>query len=636
MDTIITVPSLMQEWDWTENGNKGYDPKRITLGSSIKAYWICSNGHKWQASVKNRVNGSACPYCSGKLPIVGETDLSTLYPNLAAEWHPIKNGSLNPNSVTVKSGKTVWWLGKCGHEWQSTVYHRTEGQNCPICSSHKLLKGYNDLKTLYPEIASEWHPTKNGTLSPSEVFSMSNRKVWWLGKCGHEWRCQISCRTKNGNGCPICSGYTIIPGVNDLLTINPSLAEEWDYERNDVSPSKISPNTHRKVWWRCPNCGYSWKADIHHRNTGVGCPVCGRKQATETRITNAISSGWSLAVANPILASEWNYDKNGSITPENVLPGSNQKVWWRCKKGHEWEALISSRNSGVGCPFCDMERKTSFPEQAIYYYFSKLTEVKNRRKVYGKEIDVFFPIINVGLEYDGSYYHSSERRKKNDAKKTAFLSTLGIRLIHIVEGNQNSIDNDIIEYKYDPKYTELPWAIKCFCSIIGIAEEIDIDLQRDRFEIYSQYINLEKANSLAARFPSIASEWHPTKNKPLKPENVSFGSNKSVWWLCKHGHEWEAKIYSRTNSKSGCPICSGKMIVDGVNDLKTKNPALAAEWDEEKNDPITPSMVSPFSHKKYWWKCSKCGYCWEASVKNRYYGTGCPSCLKSKRNHDGD
>lgn len=160
--------------------------------------------------------------------------LSNTYPEIAKEWHPTKNGELSPDFVTPKSGRKVWWLGACGHEWQAVISHRTDGQNCPICSNHKLLAGFNDLATKFPNIADEWHPVKNGQLTPSDVFSTSNRKVWWLGKCGHEWQVAISCRTKNNNGCPICSGYRFQSGINDLKTINPALAAEWDYEKNIV------------------------------------------------------------------------------------------------------------------------------------------------------------------------------------------------------------------------------------------------------------------------------------------------------------------------------------------------------------------------------------------------------------------
>ncbi len=523
-------------------------------------------------------------------------------------------------------------MGKCGHEWQAVVNHRTYGQNCPICSNHKLLPGFNDLATKFPSIAVEWHPIKNGQLTPHDVFPMSNRKVWWLGKCGHEWQVAISCRTKGNNGCPICSGKIIQPGINDLQTINPALAAEWDYEKNiGLSPATISPNTHKKVWWICPKCGNHWKADIHHRNTGVGCPACATKQAHLTRVNNVIASGNSLAVNNPSLAVEWHSEKNGALLPTDVLPSSNKKVWWLCKKGHEWQAVIASRNDGAGCPYCDTERKTSFPEQAVLFYISKFFETKSRYKMNGKELDIFIPSINIGIEYDGYYYHRTNAAKEKDLRKTLFFLGKGILVIRLSEGKTNSADAYTISYKHDAKYSELPWAINALGQILGIKQPIDVDLDRDRYQIYEQYIQLEKEDSLAARFPAIAKQWHPTKNGKLTPEQVSFGSQKRVWWLGACGHEWQSTVSSRTTSNSGCPVCSGNLIVAGINDLLTKNPLLATEWDFEKNGDLTPSELSPFSHKKVWWKCSNCGNSWQAVVKNRTYGGHCPVCSRNMR-----
>ena len=558
--------------------------------------------------------------------------LSSKFPEIAKEWHPTKNGDLCPDNVTPKSGKKVWWFGKCGHEWQAVISHRTDGQGCPICSNHKLLSGFNDLATKYPNLATEWHPVKNGQLTPRDVFPMSNKKVWWLGKCGHEWQVAISCRTKGNNGCPICSGYIIEPGINDLQTINPELASEWDYKKNSgLSPANVSPNAHKKVWWICPQCGNQWSADIHHRNTGVGCPVCGRKTATDTRIENALLSGNSLSITNPLIASEWHPTKNGTIRPETVLPNSNVSVWWLCKKGHEWQALISSRNAGAGCPYCDVERKTSFPEQSVFFYISKYFEAISRHKLHGKELDIYMPSINTGIEYDGKYYHRTNVSKEKDLKKSLFFSEIEVRVIRIIESDNNSIDADIVSFKHDAQYTELPWVINSIGKMLGLNQPIDVDLNRDRLMIYEQYILLEKKNSLAVQFPNIAEQWHPTKNGKLTPQQVSFGSQKRVWWLGACGHEWQSVVSSRTSSNSGCPICSGNLIIAGINDLQTKNPVLAAEWDKEKNDGLSPSMISPFSHKKVWWKCSACGNVWKAIVKNRTYGGHCPVCSKNKR-----
>lgn len=206
-----------------------------------------------------------------------DNSLERKSPNIATEWHPTKNGKLRPDMVSYGSKKKVWWLGKCGHEWQATVDSRSRGNGCPICANQQLLVGFNDLATVSPNVAREWHPTKNGSLEPTMVSPKANKKVWWLGKCGHEWEALISSRT-NGRGCPYCSNKAILPGFNDLETINPELASEWHPVKNgSLTASSVSPKSSKKVWW-LGKCGHEWQATVNDRANGTGCPVCRRKK----------------------------------------------------------------------------------------------------------------------------------------------------------------------------------------------------------------------------------------------------------------------------------------------------------------------------------------------------------------------
>lgn len=104
-------------------------------------------------------------------------DLATLYPELAAEWHPTKNGALTPEQVLAGSEKRVWWQCGRGHAWQTSVSTRTRANcRCPVCAGRTVLAGENDLATLSPELAAEWHPTLNGALTPDMVTAGSNKR----------------------------------------------------------------------------------------------------------------------------------------------------------------------------------------------------------------------------------------------------------------------------------------------------------------------------------------------------------------------------------------------------------------------------------------------------------------------------
>lgn len=350
--------------------------------------------------------------------IVGQNDLATVNPNLAAEWHPSKNGSLLPSQTTAGSNKKVWWLGKCGHEWEREICERSKGHGCPVCSGRLLQPGINDFATINPKVAAEWHPTKNGDLTPADVAPNSNKKVWWFcPDCGYEWQSCIYVRNAHSR-CPACIGKTLARGINDLQTMNPELSSEWNYDLNkDLKPNDIKAVSTQKVWWICSKCGYEWKESPNNRRrNGRGrCPAC---------LNSVVLAGYNdLATANSRLAAEWHPIKNGSLLPSQVTAVTGKKAWWTCSRGHEWEATIASRNAGNNCPFC-----------------------------------------------------------ANKLVLTGF-------------------------------------------------------------------------NDLATVNPVVAAEWHPTENGDLSPQLVLSGSGKKVWWLGKCGHEWEAKISDRALRGYACPLC---------------------------------------------------------------------------------
>lgn len=116
-------------------------------------------------------------------------------------------------------------------------------------------------------------------------------------------------------------------------------------------------------------------------------------------------------------------------------------------------------------------------------------------------------------------------------------------------------------------------------------------------------------NCLAVMHPEIVRDWSE-KNLLLTPDTVTYGSNRQVWWKGACGHEWQTSIKSRSSGEN-CPICSGKRVVEGINDLATLEPELALEW-SERNLSLTPDMINDKARKNVWWKCRKCGYEWKA------------------------
>jgi hypothetical protein len=341
--------------------------------------------------------------------------LAGRFPHIAKQWHPEKNDPLTPEMFSPGTPHNVWWLCEKGHEWRQRINHRANGVGCPYCAGQKADR-VNNLAVKRPDVAEQWHPTDNGSLTPSMFTPYSNRRVWWICTKGHKWQASIHNRSK-GTGCPYCAGKKVggeyyyvrlkLSAQYNLAIKFPKLAAEWHPDRNEnLAPEQITPGSDRKVWWRCKN-GHEWEAVVSSRATGVGCPYCAGKKTSRDH---------NLAAMFPEIARQWHPTKNGNLIPSDALPRSGKRVWWICNKGHEWKAPIARRTGGSGCPNCSGTRVTKY-------------------------------------------------------------------------------------------------------------------------------------NNLAKIFPAIAKQWHPTRNGSLGPEHVKGGSDKKVWWQCSRGHEWQRRVQEQVKSE---------------------------------------------------------------------------------------
>lgn len=418
--------------------------------------------------------------------------LTETNPDLINEWHPSKNEQMRFEEVESTSSNKAWWRCKNNpsHEWEARIYYRAVKKvGCPYCSG-RFISFERSLAALYPEIADEWHPTKNGALRSNQVGPTSSKKVWWICKAGHEWESDVRNRTAYGSKCKEChaDGHSLQQTHAELVT-------EWHPTKNlPLLPKDVSHGSGRLIWWIC-NQGHEWQARVSDRVRGSGCPQCPKPTRAEARKFISISE------STPDLAKQWHPSLNLPLLPDVVKPGTTRvKIWWICPKNseHVWQATPNSRTKGRGCPHC------------------------------------------------------------------------------------------------------------------------------------------VRGPSLAEKYPEIAEEWHPSKNGALKPSDLSYGSAQRVWWQCTINpkHEWESTVTNRT-AQGGikkCPICVGKVVTAETN-LAICHPNIASEWHPTKNGELTPADVTRASGKKVWWLCSvKPDHEWYAQVKNRTVLTsGCPFCEEDNK-----
>ena len=484
------------------------------------------------------------------------------------------------------------------------------------------------------DLIKEWDFERNNEigLNPDILTTGTTTKAYWkCPKCGHSWKAVIQIRAKQKTRCRVCSGLKILPGYNDLMTRNPELMCEWDFERNNKNglfPYNVGPGTIRKAWWKCPKGHPSYCASIGSRaRSGTGCAVCKNK-----RVLSGVND---LATTRPKLLEQWNFKKNDNlgITPNSVTEVSGKKVWWKCKKGHEWEATIAHIAYGRGCPQCNNGRSTSFPEQAIFYYLKWMDKnCINRYRLDNRELDIYIPSKRVGVEYNGYRWHSDEEKQISDHIKNQFFESRGIRVLHVIEIDKKGTNfgSDCINdgdryYVNDDDVTGLEEAISLLVEDI-FSKNIPIDIERDRPKIYESYIHNEESWSFATEADNCKYKWDYERNGDLMPEYVSRRSGKIVYWLCPKGHSFKRSVH--IINQSCCPICHRENVYS--NRFELTHPELLKEWDYEKNDTMSPEEITCGSSKKVWWKCKEGHPSWRAPIYNRIKGCGCPVCGKKK------
>jgi hypothetical protein len=495
----ISRPDLAAEWHPTRNGE--LKPDTISSGSNRRVWWICGNGpdHEWEAQPANRIGlGTGCPFCAGKRASITNS-LAALRPDLAAEWDSARNAD-SPENVVTGSNKTYWWICAADqlHQWRAQVAKRAKrGDGCPYCGGRRVTPE-TSLAGQEPELAAEWHPTRNLPLTPDRVTTGSSTRVWW--RCSrdnvHEWQTAIAERARaHRTGCPYCTGR-MVTATNSLAAKHPELAAQWHPTRNvELTPDHVAAGSERMVWWLCPTAtDHEWQAQPAARRHSPACPFCSGRLPSSTS---------SLAARNPTLAAEWHPRLNGNTTANDVTWRSQRKVWWRCPRdpSHEWEAVIRNRAVlGNGCPYCSG-----------------------------------------------------------------------------------------------------------FCA--------------------------SPLHSLKVKHPTVAEFWHPTNNGNLSPADVPPAAKRKVWWQCRAGpdHEWRAPVYvaAAARDRAGCPFCACRRL-SVTNRLSITHPHVAAEWHPTRNGDLTANDVVFGTPRTVWWCCpANPLHEWRAKVVARTRirnGTNCPYC----------
>lgn len=485
-----------------------------------------------------------------------------------------------------------------------------------------------------PRLMAEWNWEENDkrALDPYQLTLGSGRKAIWCCSKGHKWEADIYHRAKRGSNCPYCANKKILPGFNDLQSLRPDLMTEWDFESNTIDPSTVAIKSNKEVVWICPK-GHKYKKAIYRRTRGEGCSVCTRALKTSfpeqcfyyytkkyypdaiNGYRGSFSNRMELDILIPSINTGIEYD--GVFWHDGNAQAREEKKYRICKENG---IRLFRIKEGSFNGFADVADR-------IWYIPSKHDD-----QVLDIYITEFLKILTFGSSDIPDVNVERDRSEILEFKTLRLESSLAFQYPEVTKEWHPTKNGKLKPDLFTPKSGEIVWWL---CPQCGNEWQAPISNRTSGHGCdvcATARRKVAKKKTLLTKRGSIDKEWclkdWDYEENEHGPEYYTNGSGEVVSWRChKCGHRWKTAICNRTRDyRSGCPLCSNKTIVKGVNDLPTLMPELMQDWDYKNNTKIDPTTVGRGSHESVSWRCHKCGYVWEAQIYNRANGKGCPCC----------
>ena len=628
-DLATAYPQIDEVWDYERNG-KGPDELFDTAYNTDSIYWFkCEQGHHYASTIRKVVDNSfECLVCSGKILSEDANSLKATHPDLALEWS--SSNSRGPETCMKDSSYAALWIcPECGGEYRAAVRDRElHDDSCPYCSKKRVLPGYNSLKAVYPEIASELLSDSRvdpDTINPYTVNI--DRLNWKCSVCGGIYKATVTERV-SGYKCPYCDGRRTLAGYNDLTTTHPQLAKEWS-PNNDVPIESIRKNLKIVYKWICPECGGEYGATVYEREVDdESCPYCYGDRSV-------LQGSNDLATTHPQLAAQWS--ARNERGPETVRK-SNRSYYaiWKCPIcSGEFRAFPADREPD-DCPYCSNKRvlkgfndlATDDPELAKELSPKNSFKADEISRNYGRSVYWICP------ECGGEYSAVVKDRNVGDHRCpycNGFKALPGFNTILDTDpelAKELSPDNERKpESIIKAHWTDVEWICpKCkgrYRYPTNLRE-----LNDDSCPYCNQGRVLPGYNDLATTDPELAKEW--SSSNPRGPETVTENSSYDARWTCfKCGNEYTAKVKERRLDDNACPVCRGTVVKEGINSLLDTNPSLASQW--SPNNGRSAGTVSERMALSALWICPECGGEYPFPVRDRYLNDdACPYCSNKK------
>ncbi len=335
---------------------------------------------------------------------------------LTAEFSPKNAFSLD--SVVPGSTKIAIWVCGEGHEWRTAVRKVVQGgQRCPYCQNKRCLSGFNDLESQRPELIRYYNSKRNPPAST--IQATSNKNVWWICEKGHEWEGRpFMVDLVRGAICPECRAEE-----RSIAIRSPKLIP-WLV---DKTQSALWASSRESIDLICP-IGHRFQESPGVLKNSPKCPYC-----SGARVLSGFND---LRTFHPELISQW-ADENPI---ETVSRQSKLNAQWQCDIcGYRWKAFVYNRANGYGACFKCFQKSGSKAQREVSDFVEELgfTPRLNTKSVLPRklELDIYIPELRIAIEYNGLYWHSTERNneKTRHFEKWQECEKLGIQLLVVWE-----------------------------------------------------------------------------------------------------------------------------------------------------------------------------------------------------------
>ena len=630
-DFATLRPDLLKEWDFSRNKINPYD---VGISSHEKVWWLCEKGHSYSAQIYHRTSKTkptGCSVCSGRRILEGYNDLATLRPDLLKEWDYEENNKLGifPNKITVSNDKLVYWKCSKGHSYPMQVYNKTFGkQSCSVCSNRRVLEGYNDLKSQYPELMKEWDYEKNNKLGifPEKITFVNHSKVWWKCSKGHSWPAFVNVRTLQKTGCPKCSNQSSLGEVSLFLVL------KNQYE--DVFHRVKLFNLEYDIYVKDINLVIEYDGWVWHKDK-LEKDLIKQKKAEDK----------GLKFCRIIVYQDKNIEdikKNKNLLQGCLLVNESsldrKNVYYLCckiiktlykSKFISQSIKVDENIEALSRNYLDnVEYKNSleykFPKIAKEWHPTKNGELKPTNVSFGSGYEAWWVCPNGHPPYQAAVTYRTRDRQSGcpicaNKKILSGYNDFATKYPDLAkwwDSEKNKIKpNEIAVSSQEEIYFKCPKGHPFHKKLADF-------MRWKTCPVCTNSIVIKGINDITTTHPEYLKYWDYERNAELGyfPENYFSGSVQSVYWKCENGysnHNYSQKISDKIKRGAGCPICKNKKVIVGVNDLATTMPAVLKYWDYEKNT-IKPTEITKNSQKEVWWikngksirrrVCSVCEY----------------------------